>query len=110
MAAFVDTNVAVYVFDRGAGHKRVRAVQLLESLSEQLVVSTQVLSEFYWTVTRKLLPPLAVEPAREATGSSRRCASYRSIATWCSARSTPLLLDSSRCGRHDRGGGGPRRV
>jgi predicted nucleic acid-binding protein len=67
VAAFVDTNVAVYVFDRGAGDKRTRAAQLLESPSEQLVVSSQVLSEFFWTVTRKLRPPLAIEKAREAT-------------------------------------------
>jgi predicted nucleic acid-binding protein len=67
VASFVDTNVAVYVFDRGAGRKRELAVELLQFSSDQLVVSTQVLSEFYWTVTRKLSRPLAVEPAREAT-------------------------------------------
>jgi predicted nucleic acid-binding protein len=67
VAAFVDTNVVVYAFDGGAGDKRTRAVHLVESRSEQLVVSSQVLSEFFWTVTRKLQPPLAVAQAREAT-------------------------------------------
>jgi predicted nucleic acid-binding protein len=67
LASFVDTNVAVYVFDEDAGYKQERAEQLLESSSEQLVVSTQVLAEFFWAVTRKLLKPLAVAPAREAT-------------------------------------------
>jgi predicted nucleic acid-binding protein len=67
VASFVDTNVAVYAFDRGAGPKRERAMELLLAPSEQLVVSSQVLAEFYWTVTRKLVGPLAVEPAREAT-------------------------------------------
>jgi predicted nucleic acid-binding protein len=66
MAAFVDTNVAVYVHDHGSPDKRRRAVALFESPPDRLVVSTQVLSEFYWTVTRKLDPPLAADPAREA--------------------------------------------
>lgn len=67
MAAFLDTNVAVYVYDHGSRHKRRRAIELLESFSERLVVSTQVLSEFYWTVTRKLAPPLTAVAATEAT-------------------------------------------
>jgi predicted nucleic acid-binding protein len=67
VAAFVDTNVAVYVFDHGDERKRRQAVELLESFPDQLVVSTQVLAEFYWTVTRKLAPPLAPALAEEAT-------------------------------------------
>lgn len=58
MAAFVDTNVAVYVHDHGSPERRRRAVELFASPPERLVVSSQVLSEFYWTVTRKLDPPL----------------------------------------------------
>ena len=76
MAAFVDTNVGVYVFDHGAGAKRRKAVDLFESFSEPLVVSAQVLSEFFWTVTRKLSPPLALEQAQEAT---RQLASLRVV-------------------------------
>lgn len=67
MAAFLDTNVVVYVHDHGSPDKRRRAIELLESPPDRLVVSTQVLSEFYWTVTRKLAPPLAPEAALEAT-------------------------------------------
>lgn len=66
MAAFVDTNVAVYVHDHGSPERRARAVELFESPPDRLVVSTQVLSEFYWTVTRKLDPPLAEDRALEA--------------------------------------------
>ncbi len=66
MAAFVDTNVAVYVHDHGEPAKRARAVELFTSPPDRLVVSTQVLSEFYWAVTRKLDPPLAAAPAGEA--------------------------------------------
>jgi predicted nucleic acid-binding protein len=42
-------------------------MELLASYPGQLVVSTQVLSEFYWTVTRKLDPPLSADVAAEAT-------------------------------------------
>lgn len=66
MAAFVDTNVAVYAHDHGSPEKRERAIGLFTSPPDRLVVSTQVLSEFYWTVTRKLDPPLPGEVATAA--------------------------------------------
>ncbi|HMB55234.1 MAG TPA: PIN domain-containing protein [Thermoanaerobaculia bacterium] len=66
MAAFVDTNVAVYAHDHGSPEKRERAIQLFTTPPDQLVISTQVLSEFYWAVTRRLDPPLSVETATAA--------------------------------------------
>lgn len=66
MAAFLDTNVAVYVHDHGSPENRERAVELFGSPPDRLVVSSQVLTEFYWAVTRKLDPPLAPDPALEA--------------------------------------------
>jgi predicted nucleic acid-binding protein len=67
LAAFLDTNVAVCIYDRSDRAKRARAMELFASYPEQLVVSTQVLSEFYWTVTRKLDLPLSAGVAAEAT-------------------------------------------
>lgn len=67
MATFLDTNVAVYAHDHGSEDKRRKAIEVLESSPDQLVVSSQVLSEFYWTVTRELSPPLADHLAAEAT-------------------------------------------
>jgi predicted nucleic acid-binding protein len=67
VATFLDTNVAVYAHDHGAGVKRRQAVELFRSPPDRLVVSTQVLSEFYWTVTRKLAPPLRHSQALDAT-------------------------------------------
>lgn len=59
--AFVDTNVLVYASDEDEPTKRAAARHLLASFaSGDLVISTQVLVEFYVTVTRKLaraLPP-----------------------------------------------------
>ncbi len=64
---FVDTNVLVYAYDTSAGIKRRTARTILAGLWESGlgVVSTQVLQEFFVTVTRKL--PKAMEPgaARE---------------------------------------------
>ena len=63
---FVDTNVLVYLFDDDSPHKQKTARQLLDDRAEQLVLSTQVLGEFYVTVTRKLAKPLATSRAIEA--------------------------------------------
>ena len=59
---FVDTNVFVYAYDASAGFKRRTAQKILADLwdSGLGVVSTQVLQEFFVTVTRKL--PKAMEP------------------------------------------------
>lgn len=65
MASFVDTNVIVYAFDVGNDGKRQVALELLDDASLNVVVSAQVLSEFYWTVTRKLAPPLEANLAQD---------------------------------------------
>lgn len=59
MTAFVDTNVLVYAVDTGEPAKRERALAVLaERADGGLMISTQVLLEFYATVTRKLAHPL----------------------------------------------------
>jgi predicted nucleic acid-binding protein len=65
---FFDTNVLVYLFDTDSPNKQVRAQ---DALSERLeggtvVVSTQVLQEFFVTVTRKLARPLSANDAEAA--------------------------------------------
>ena len=69
--AFVDTNVLVYVFDPEAMAKQTRARNLvIDHLGAgTLALSTQVLSEFYWTVTRKPEIPL---PHAVAAGFARQ--------------------------------------
>lgn len=69
--AFLDTNVLVYLFDRSAPSKKARAQQILETdgVLGRLVISTQVLQEFYVSVTRKLAKPL---PEEEAEAAVRR--------------------------------------
>lgn len=62
---FVDTNILVYAHDITAGAKHARAKTLVTSLWESRdgCLSTQVLQEFYVTITRKVARPLASEIA-----------------------------------------------
>ncbi|MEO5576421.1 MAG: PIN domain-containing protein [Gaiellaceae bacterium] len=60
--ALVDTNVLVYSVDVGEPEKREIARALLADRARDLVLSAQVLSEFYVVATRKLDEPL---PAAE---------------------------------------------
>jgi predicted nucleic acid-binding protein len=62
VVALADTNVWVYAIDRQDPRKRRRAIELLAS--NPVVVSTQVLSEFYVVATRKLAAPLTPPEAR----------------------------------------------
>lgn len=65
---FLDTNVLVYLFDADAPAKQQRARALLSSqeLRAQVILSTQVLQEFYVSVTRKLAVPLDSDTALKA--------------------------------------------
>lgn len=62
---FIDTNLLIYMFDDDAPAKKSRAIQILRSAGnpDELVLSTQVLQEFYVAVTRKLKQPLPEEDA-----------------------------------------------
>jgi predicted nucleic acid-binding protein len=57
---FLDTNILVYANDLSAPEKRERARALIEQglREDSLILSTQVLAEFWVTVTRKLAVPL----------------------------------------------------
>ena|SRR5262245_33293509 len=69
MKSFVDTNVLVYLFDNDSPQKKAIAQRILqtEGSAGDIVLSTQVLQEFYVTVTRKLATPLSSENALTAT-------------------------------------------
>ena len=64
---FVDTNVLVYACDTSAGGKRDRALALLQELWDTNTgrLSTQVLQEFYVTITKKLSNSISLLEARE---------------------------------------------
>lgn len=62
---FADTNVLVYAFDNSEPAKQLIAQQILEEQGGDgsLVLSAQVLQEFFVTVTLKLAKPLSVDDA-----------------------------------------------
>jgi predicted nucleic acid-binding protein len=66
--AFFDTNVLVYLFDEDSPAKQARAKELFAQHAGDgpIVLSPQVLQEFYVTVTRKLARPLSPEDALSA--------------------------------------------
>jgi predicted nucleic acid-binding protein len=85
---FLDTNVLVYLFDIDAPEKKAAVTGLFEreGASGLLILSTQVLQEFYVVVTRKLARPLAPEVAEQAV---------RDFATWPVRQVTPALILSA---------------
>jgi predicted nucleic acid-binding protein len=68
---FLDTNVFVYLYDSDQPEKQARARALVErlGLSDAIVISTQVLQEFYVNVTRKFARQLSADQILLATRS-----------------------------------------
>ena len=62
MSTFLDTNVVVYAFDGADPEKQAIAIAILEG-EDRLVVSTQVLLETWWVLTRRLAEPLTEDDA-----------------------------------------------
>lgn len=70
----LDTNILVYAYDRRDASKRDGAIALLRTLAQigDIAVSTQVLGEFFWAVTRGIPDPLtATEAATEVHRHTR---------------------------------------
>lgn len=61
----VDTNVLVYAYDRAEPTRQQQALAVLDRLARTGAgaITTQVLAEFFITVTRKLAAPLSVADA-----------------------------------------------
>ncbi len=63
---FVDTNVWVYAVDQADEARRTRAQEVTgPDAAKDIVISSQVLTEFFTVVTRKLERPVSVEVAAE---------------------------------------------
>ena len=124
MAVFFDTNVLVYCTDTTTPGKQLRARRLVGQLAAEgeAVVSTQVLIELFYTLTRKQkMPPASAQALTHAytawpvvdsdvtlvnsTSSSRRMADPGSSAS-VTARSTR----SHSCCAAGRAASGDRRA
>ena len=108
MRVFLDTNIVVYAFDGADLAKQKAAITILQS-EERLVVSTQVLLETWWTLTRKLATPMSPERAtnvvdelsklpvintdRELVARSIRSSCEYQIAVW-----DALIIEAARAG------------
>ena len=91
----VDTNDLVYAYDRSEPVKQKRALEILDALAkaEIGVLSAQVLSEFFNSVTRKIVSPLSVADAYE------RVKNY--VAAWTILDLTELVVLEAARGVRD---------
>jgi len=64
---FVDTNVIVYAYDKDAGEKHRVAAEIMKDLwrSGLGTISTQILQEFFVTLTKKISKPMDISVVRE---------------------------------------------
>ncbi len=90
MICFFDTNILVYCMDAGAPERQARAIERFAKACEQdqVVLSAQVLQEFYAITTRKLQP--ALSPA-EAQAQVERLASFEVVGS-----SAASVLEATR--------------
>ena len=65
--ALIDTNILVYAYDLSESEKQQKSLTVLDRLVvlDSAVVSSQVLSEFFTTVTSKIPEPLTLEDAEK---------------------------------------------
>jgi predicted nucleic acid-binding protein len=85
---FVDTNVLVYVRDRTDPDKQRRAAEWMAALWDDGAgrLSSQVLQEYYVTLTRKLDPPRIREEARDDVGA---------LGAWNPLPISPAVLETA---------------
>ncbi len=78
MSTFFDTNILVYAVDAGDRARQNIAIDRLARAikDDSVVISTQVLQEFYNVTTRKLRPPLS---AAEATSQITQLCAFEVI-------------------------------
>jgi predicted nucleic acid-binding protein len=90
---FLDTNVLVYLYDRDSPQKQAKSRFLLErgSITADLVISTQVLQEFYVTVTRKFTRYISEE---EIVLAMRGLGDLLTVPV-----NVPLIFDAIQLGR-----------
>lgn len=90
MICFFDTNILVYCMDAGDPVRQSRAIERFARACDQdtVVLSAQVLQEFYAITTRKLQP--ALSPA-EAQAQVERLASFEIVGS-----SAASVLEATR--------------
>ena len=84
---FIDSNILLYAHDWASPAKQFQASDILAELwdKSELVLSRQVLQEFYVNVTRKLAKPLPRKKAREVV---------EDFSLWCVETSPEMMRDA----------------
>ena len=122
--AIVDTNILFYVYDEDAGEKRSKSMALVRQLmsGRNLVLSAQILNEFYVTATRpnRMTPQRAgrivhefiatcdILPLRDTTTTlALRCVarhgmSYWDALIWAAAKENGIPLVYTEDFQHGR--------
>lgn len=93
---FLDTNIFVYLFDSGSPSKQKLARDFVgeNARAGRVLLSTQVLQEFYVAVTRKLAKPLDEATAERAVHDLAALPSVRV--------DTPMVLAAVARSRRER--------
>jgi predicted nucleic acid-binding protein len=65
--ALIDTNILVYLYDLSEPVKQQKSMMLINRLVtlNSAVISSQVLSEFFTTVTQRISEPLSIDEAEQ---------------------------------------------
>jgi predicted nucleic acid-binding protein len=68
MRVFFDTNILIYLFDDSASAKRERALELYRdaALHDAIVMSAQILNEFFTVALRNPVRTMSIEAAERA--------------------------------------------
>ena len=82
----VDTNILVYAYDNSDTKKQPQALTTLNQLFEENrgIISTQILGEFFITVTRKISDPLTIEEGINSLQNYMRA--------WTIVEITPMII------------------
>ncbi len=77
----VDTNILVYAYDRSEPEKQSKSLDILDWLATRNkgALSTHILSEFFWAVTRKLAVPISIVDASKQIEFYIRSLEYLNI-------------------------------
>ena len=97
---FVDTNVIVYRYDTRVLEKQSRADEWLKFIWSRHSgrVSTQVLLEFYSTITRKLKPAMTAAEVRRVVADSHPGSQFPSTCPFWNARGSCRIGSSCHGG------------
>jgi predicted nucleic acid-binding protein len=91
----VDTNILVYAYDNSEAIKQAKYISILDQLVKTNcgVITTQILAEFFVTVTRKIPQPLTITEAIKSLENYQK--------SWLILEITPMIILEAARGVRD---------